>query len=234
MTQHAGTRVLVVDDEKPIRRFLRASLGARGFFVAEAATGAEGLDRAVTVHPEVVILDLGLPDIDGVEVIRGIRARARTPIIVLSVREDPADKVEALEAGADDYLTKPFAVAELLARISAVMRRLVPADAGSEALRAGDIAMDVARHEVTLRGRRIDLTPTEYDVLRLLLVSAGRVVTHGRMLEEVWNKTEEIEGALHLLRVTISNLRGKIEPDPDRPAHLLTEPGIGYRLCADE
>ena len=234
MTQNAGTRVLVVDDEKPIRRFLRASLAARGFAVVEAATGEEGLERAVTAHPEVVILDLGLPDIDGIDVIRGIRARARTPIIVLSVREDPADKVDALEAGADDYLTKPFAVAELLARISAVMRRLVPADVGGGTLRAGDIAMDVARHEVVLRGRRIDLTPTEYDVLRLLLISAGRVVTHGRMLEEIWNKTEEIEGALHLLRVTISNLRGKIESDPDRPASLLTEPGIGYRLRADE
>lgn len=234
MTKNAGTRVLIVDDEKPIRRFLRASLSARGFAVVEAATGEEGLERAVTAHPEVVILDLGLPDMDGVDVIRGIRARARTPIIVLSVREDPADKVGALEAGADDYLTKPFVVAELLARISAVMRRFVPADLGGDVLRAGGLAMDVARHEVTLRGRSIDLTPTEYDVLRLLLLSGGRVVTHGRILEEIWNKTEEIEGALHLLRVTISNLRGKIEPDPDRPSLLMTEPGIGYRFRADD
>ena len=233
MKKQPGPRVLVVDDERPIRRFLRASLSGHGFVVAEAATGSEALERSVTSHPEVVILDLGLPDMDGIEVIKRIRARARMPIIVLSVREDVADKVEALDAGADDYLTKPFVVAELLARINAVIRRLVPADR-EEIVRAGAISMDVARHEVAIRGRRLDLTPTEFDVLRLLMLSGGKVVTHGWILKEIWNKTEELDGALHLLRVTISNLRGKIEPDPDRPTYLLTEPGIGYRFRSVE
>ena len=232
MTTGQSIRVLIVDDEKAIRRTLRAALASRDFIAFEAATGAEALERSVSTHPDVIILDLGLPDIDGVDVIREIRKRAKTPIIILSVRDDITDKVEALDAGADDYLTKPFSITELFARLKALMRRLLPADQ-EEIFRAGPLSIDVAKHEVAIKGERINLTPTEYDVLKLLVLNAGKVVTHRQILEEIWNKPDDMEGVLHLLRVTISNLRGKIEPDPDRPAYVVTEPGIGYRLRSD-
>ena len=229
MTEKQKLRILIVDDEKGIRRFLSASLSAYGYDIFESATGKDALERSVSSHPDVIILDLGLPDIDGLEVIRRIRKRAKTPIIVLSVREDAADKIAALDAGADDYLTKPFSAEELLARLRAVMRRLLPAD-NSEVLSAGRLLVDIPRHRVTINGSEADLTPTEYDVLKALILNADKVMTHRQILREVWNKSEEMEGVLHLLRVTISNLRGKLEPDPDRPAYILTEPGIGYRL----
>ncbi len=233
MTIDQSVRVLVVDDERAIRKTLRAALSSRGYAIFEAATGAEALEKSASSHPDVIILDLGLPDISGIEVIREIRTRTKTPVIILSVRDDIADKVEALDAGADDYLTKPFGITELVARIKAVMRRLLPASQ-EEVFRAGALSIDVARHEVSLKGRRIELTPTEFDILRLLVLNAGKVVTHRHILIEVWNKPDDMEGALHLLRVTISNLRGKIEADPDRPIHILTEPGIGYRLRAGD
>ena len=229
MTTDQGVRILIVDDEKAIRRTLRASLASRGYIVTEAATGTEALEKSVSSHPDVIILDLGLPDIDGIEVIGEIRKRAKTPIIILSVRDEIADKVAALDAGADDYLTKPFSITELLARLKAVMRRLLPMDQ-EEVFQAGTLSIDVAKHQVAIKGNQIGLTPTEYDVLKLLVLNAGKVVTHKQILEEIWNKPDDMEGVLHLLRVTISNLRSKIEPDPDRPAYVLTEPGIGYRL----
>ncbi len=229
MTVDQGVRILVVDDERAIRKTLRAALASRGYAIFEAGTGAEALEKSVSSHPDVIVLDLGLPDIDGVEVIREIRKRAKTPIVILSVRDDIADKVEALDAGADDYLTKPFSITELLARLKAVMRRLLPVDQ-EDVFRAGALSIDVARHEVAIKGNRINLTPTEFDVLKLLVLNADRVVTHRQILEEIWNKPDDMEGVLHLLRVTISNLRAKIEPDPDRPTYLRTEPGIGYRL----
>ena len=232
MTTGQGVRILIVDDEKAIRRTLRASLASRGYIVTEAATGTEALEKSVSSHPDVIILDLGLPDIDGSEVIGEIRKRAKTPIIILSVRDEIADKVAALDAGADDYLTKPFSITELLARLKAVMRRLLPVDQ-EEVFRAGTLSIDVAKHQVAIKGNQIGLTPTEYDVLKLLVVNAGKIVTHRQMLEEIWNKPDDMEGVLHLLRVTISNLRSKIEPDPDRPVYILTEPGIGYRLRSD-
>ena len=229
MTADQGVRILIVDDERAIRRTLRVALASRGYAVFEASTGAEALEKSVSSHPDVIVLDLGLPDVDGIEVIREIRKRGKIPVVILSVRDDVAEKVEALDAGADDYLTKPFSITELLARLNAVMRRLLPADQ-EEIFRAGVLSIDVARHEVTIKGNRINLTPTEYDVLKLLVLNAGKVVTHRQILEEIWNKPDDMEGVLHLLRVTISNLRGKIEPDPDRPVYILTEPGIGYRL----
>lgn len=232
MTADHGLRILIVDDERAIRRTLRVALAARGYVVIEAANGAEALEKSVSSHPDVIVLDLGLPDVDGIEVIREIRKRAKTPIVILSVRDDVADKVEALDAGADDYLTKPFSITELHARLRAVMRRLLPTDQ-DEIYRAGAISIDVVRHELTVEGGRINLTPTEYDVLKLLVINAGKVVTHRQILEEIWNKPDDMEGVLHLLRVTISNLRAKIEPDPDRPVYVLTEPGIGYRLRSD-
>jgi two-component system KDP operon response regulator KdpE len=232
VSEKQNLRILVVDDEKAIRGFLQASLSAHGYSVFESATARDALERSVSGHPDVIILDLGLPDIDGTEVIRRIRKRTKTPIIVLSVREDPSDKITALNLGADDYLTKPFSVGELLARLKAVMRRLLPLDS-EEIFRVGKLSMDITSRQVIVNGLEADLTPTEYDILKFLVLNAGKVITHQKILQEVWNKTEDLEGVLHLLRVTISNLRSKIEPDPNQPTYILTEPGIGYRLCCD-
>lgn len=233
MSEQSNLRVLVVDDEKAIRNFLKTSLSSYGYSVFEAATGKGALDETVDVHPDVIILDLGLPDIDGRDVIARIRKRTKTPIVILSVRDDPSEKIAALDAGADDYLTKPFSTGELLARLRAVMRRLLPLDK-EEVLRVGRLAMDVTKHRVTLGDNEISLSPTEYDILKLLLLTSGKVLTHQQILREVWDKTEDFEGILHLLRVTISNLRSKIEPNPDRPTYILTEPGVGYRLRSDD
>jgi len=162
-------------------------------------------------------------------VVREVRKRSKVPIIILSVREEAMDKVAALDAGADDYLTKPFSTKELLARLRAVMRRLLPSNK-EEVFRVGRLAIDITNHQVKVNEKEADLTPTEYDILKLLILNAGKVLTHRQILQEVWNKSENLEGVLHLLRVTISNLRSKIESNPDRPSYILTEPGIGYRL----
>ncbi len=232
MTEKHSLRILVVDDEKSIRRFLSASLSAYGYNIFESATGMDALKESVSTHPDIIILDLGLPDIDGIEVIRKIRKRAKTPIVVLSVKEEASDKIAALDAGADDYLTKPFSTGELLARLKAVMRRLLPIDE-KEVIHVGRLSMDILKHRVTVNSNEVDLTPTEYDVLKLLVLNAGKIMTHQQVLRAVWNKSEDLEGVLHLLRVTISNLRSKLEPNPDRPTYILTEPGIGYRLQTD-
>jgi len=229
MVEKQNLRILVVDDEKAIRIFLKASLSSHGYNVFESVTAEEALEKLVSAHPDAVILDLGLPDMDGVEVTKEIRKRSKMPIIILSVREDAMDKVAALDAGADDYLTKPFSTKELLARLRAVMRRLLPAER-EEVFRIGKLSMDVTKHRVTVNGDEVNLSPTEYDILKLLILNPGKVLTHRQILLEVWNKSEDFEGILHLLRVTISNLRSKIEPNPDRPIYVLTEPGIGYRL----
>ena len=233
MKENLALRVLIVDDEKPIRRFLKATLLAHQYKVAEASSGLETLEAALSFHPDAIVLDLGLPDKDGVEIIREIRTRSKTPIVVLSVRDQESDKIQALDAGADDYLTKPFSAGELLARLRAVMRRLVPQDE-TTLFKAGNLCVDVAKHTAELDRRSLQLTPTEYDILKVLILNAGKVVTQQQILKEVWNKTEDREGASHLLRVTISNLRNKMEPDPDRPTYVLTEPGIGYRLHTED
>ncbi len=233
MTEQAKLRILVVDDERAIRDFLKTSLSAHGYIVFEAAGGKEALAGSIETHPDAIILDLGLADKDGKEIIVKVRKRAETPIIVLSVRDDPDEKIAALDAGADDYLTKPFSVGELLARLKAVMRRLAPAG-GQERLTCGKLTLDIINRRVTLDGREIALSPTEYTMLQLLMTNAGKVLTHKQILRRVWDKTEDFEGILHLLRVTISNLRSKIEPNPGRPTYLLTEPGVGYRLHTDD
>jgi two-component system, OmpR family, KDP operon response regulator KdpE len=233
MAEQNNLRILVVDDEKSIRSFLKTSLSAYGYAVFEAEKGKEALTGSISVHPDAIILDLGLPDMDGREVIVKIRQRTKTPIIILSVRDDPLEKIAALDAGADDYLTKPFSVGELLARLKAVMRRLLPLEKG-EALRSGKLVMDITGRRVSIEGNEISLSPTEYDILKLLLLNSGKVITHKQILREIWNKTEDYEGVLHLLRVTMSNLRGKIEPNPDRPTYILTEPGVGYRLRSND
>ncbi|MCK9572042.1 MAG: response regulator transcription factor [Candidatus Omnitrophica bacterium] len=233
MTEQNNLRILVVDDEKSIRSFLKTSLSAYGYVVFEAEKGKEALTDSVSVHPDAIILDLGLPDMEGREVIVKIRKRTKTPIIILSVRDDSLEKIAALDAGADDYLTKPFSVGELLARLKAVMRRLLPLEKG-QILRTGKLAVDINSRRVTIEDNQIDLSPTEYDTLKLLLLNSGKVLTHKQILREIWDKSEDYEGILHLLRVTMSNLRSKIEPNPDRPIYILTEPGVGYRLHSDD
>jgi two-component system KDP operon response regulator KdpE len=225
-------RILVVDDEKTIRRFLRATLVSHGYNVSEAANAKEALEYSVSSHPDAIILDLGLPDMDGIEITRQIRKRAKTPIIILSVREDEADKIAALDAGADDYLTKPFNAGEMLARLRAVMRRLLPQSERS-VFKVGKVSIDISNHSVEVKGHGVHLTPTEYDILKVLVLNAGKIITHGQILKEIWNKSEDFEESLHLLRVTISNLRNKIESNPDRPVYILTEPGVGYRLSSE-
>lgn len=223
-------RVLIVDDEPPIRRFLKASLQAHEYAVYEAERGEEALVSVQTTRPDVVILDLGLPDLEGTEVTRRLRTWSAVPIIILSVREEETDKVAALDAGADDYLTKPFGVSELLARVRAALRRSGPADSRA-VFATGDLQVDLTRRIVLVGNQQIQLTPTEYDLLKALVAHAGKVLTHRQLLRLVWG--EAYEEDLHLLRVHMSNLRAKLEPDPMRPRFLVTEPGVGYRLKTD-
>ncbi len=222
-------RVLVVDDEPEIRRFLRASLKAHQYDIFEADTGEKAIEAVLQHRPDLVILDLGLPDMDGVEVTRRVREQKQEqiPIIVLSVRDREYEKIEALDAGADDYLTKPFGIGELMARMRVVMRRVVPT-AQDQVYQTGDLRVDLARHQVALADKLIQLTPTEFDLLRVLIQNAGKVVTHHQLMQKVWGTGYENES--RLLRVNISNLRRKIEPDPNQPNYILTELGVGYRL----
>jgi two-component system KDP operon response regulator KdpE len=220
-------RILVVDDELAIRRFLHTVLSAEEFSLHEAADGHAGLAAAAAWRPDVILLDLGLPDLDGIEVIRRIREWSTVPIIVLSVREREDDKVAALDAGADDYLTKPFGVAELLARIRAALRRSLQ-QVPEPVFTSGELTVDLNLRRVTVGGREVQLTPTEYDILRLFVAHAGKVLTHGQILRQVWG-IAYLEQP-HVLRVNISNLRRKLEADPTRPRHIITEPGVGYRL----
>jgi two-component system KDP operon response regulator KdpE len=223
----AGQRVLVVDDENAIRRYLRAALSAQGFTIYEAANGQEAINAVVSHHPDLVILDLGLPDFDGIEVTRRLREWSQTPIIILSVREAENDKIAALDAGADDYLTKPFSTGELMARMRVALRRMTNTP-DEPVLQVDNLKMDVSHRLVTVDEQQVALTPTEYEILRLLLQNAGKVLTHRQLLKQVWGTAYESE--MHILRVNISNLRRKIEPDPSRPHYLLTEPGVGYRI----
>jgi two-component system KDP operon response regulator KdpE len=223
----AGQRILVVDDETSIRRYLRAALSAQGFDVYEAANGQEAINDVVSNHPDLIILDLGLPDFDGIEVTRRLREWSQTPIIILSVREAENDKIAALDAGADDYLTKPFGTGELMARMRVALRRVTNMP-DEPVFQVDDLKMDTSRRLVTVGEDQIPLTPTEYEILRLLLQNAGKVLTHRQLLRQVWGTAYESE--MHILRVNISNLRRKIEPDPSRPHYLLTEPGVGYRI----
>ncbi len=222
-----GQRVLVVDDESSIRRYLRAALSAQGFAIFEAANGEAAINSVITDRPDIIILDLGLPDLDGIEVTRRLREWSQTPIIILSVRESEHDKIAALDAGADDYLTKPFGTGELMARMRVALRKLT-SNSNEPVLQVGNLQMDVSRRIVMLGENQVSLTPTEYEILRLLLQNAGKVLTHRQLLRQVWGTAYESE--MHLLRVNISNLRRKIEPDPARPHYLLTEPGVGYRI----
>ena len=219
-------RILIVDDERAIRRFLRAALTSHGYQVYEAENGQMALASAAENRPDVVILDLGLPDMDGLEVIRRLREWSQVPVIILSVREHEVDKIAALDAGADDYLTKPFGMGELLARIRTVLRRQIT-DSPEPVFTLGGLKVDLANRLVTVGDQEVQLTPTEYDILRALVIHAGKVLTNRQLLRQVWGEGYD---DLHILRVNISNLRRKIEPDPSRPTYIHTEPGVGYRL----
>ncbi|MDX1995203.1 MAG: response regulator [bacterium] len=226
-----GAPILVVDDEVQIRRFLRISLEANGYRVHEAALGQDALLKTAQLRPELVILDMGLPDIDGLEVLRRLREWTKTPVIILSVRDSDRDKVSALDAGADDYLTKPFSMEELMARLRVAQRHAQP-DPEEPIFRSGDLQVDLVRRIVTVRDEPVKLTPTEYALLRLLIQHAGKVLTHKQILREVWGP--EYVNETHYLRVYFAQLRQKIEHDPAVPRLLLTEAGVGYRLMVED
>jgi two-component system KDP operon response regulator KdpE len=223
-----STRVLVVDDEPQIRRALGVNLRARGYQVDLAETGEEALELAAHHHPDVVVLDLGLPGIDGVEVIQGLRGWSSVPVIVLSVRESERDKVAALDAGADDYVTKPFGMDELLARLRAALRRAAPADEEAVVV-TPDFTIDLSVKRVTnADGEEIRLTPTEWHIVEVLVRHAGKLVAQKQLLQEVWGPAYETE--TNYLRVFMAQVRRKLEPDPGRPRYFFTEPGMGYRF----
>jgi two-component system KDP operon response regulator KdpE len=224
----SGPLVLVVEDEAQMRRFLRLSLANAGYQIVEAETGAEGLARAAERNPDIVLLDLGLPDQDGLSVTARLREWSKAPIIVLSARGREEDKVAALDQGADDYLTKPFGVGELLARIRVALRHAATTDSGTSEFTAGELKVDFTRRQVLVGTEEIHLTPIEYKLLLILAKNAGRVVTHRQLLREVWgpNSVEHT----HYLRVYMGQLRHKLEKNPSRPEYLVTEPGVGYRL----
>lgn len=225
-----GLQVLVIDDEVQIRRFLRISLAGGGYQTHEAETGEVGLLKAAQLRPDMIILDMGLPDMDGLDVLRRLREWTKTPIIILSVRDRDQDKVTALDAGADDYLTKPFSTDELMARIRVALRHAAPSEE-NQIFKTEDLQVDLTRRMVTVKGEPVKLTPTEYALLRLLIQHAGKVLTHRQILREVWGR--EYESETHYLRVYFAQLRQKIESDPTRPSIILTESGIGYRLRRD-
>lgn len=223
-----GAHVLVVDDEAQIRRFLRISLEANGYHVNETQSGQDAITKTAQLRPDLVILDIGLPDMDGLEVLKRLREWTKTPVIMLSVRDSDRDKVSALDAGADDYLTKPFSVDELMARIRVAQRHAQP-DPEEQIFTSGHLQVDLTRRLVTVHGEPVKLTPTEYALLRLLIQHAGRVLTHRQILREVWGP--EYINETHYLRVYFAQLRQKIEDDPALPQIILTEPGVGYRLA---
>jgi len=229
----AGPVIVLIEDAPEIRRFLRATLADHGYRLVEAETGREGLQAAETRQPDLVILDLGLPDVDGLEVIRRLREWTGVPILVLSARGQEADKIAALDAGADDYVSKPFGVGEVLARLRVLLRHAerTVRDMDDGSYEAGDLRVDLAHRRVAVNGEDVHLTPIEYRLLTTLVKHPGKVLTHNQLLKEVWGKPYTDQP--HYLHVYMGQLRRKIEKDPARPRHLLTEPGVGYRLAAE-
>lgn len=219
-------RILIVDDEVAIRRFLRVALKGEGFSVYEASSGQEAISSLMQDRPDLVLLDLGLPDLEGVDVLHAMREWSQVPVIILSVRDQEAEKITALDAGADDYLTKPFGVGELLARMRTILRRQT-SGVFPPLITVGGLLIDLANRRVIVDDREVLLTPTEYDLLKALAIPAGKVLTNRQLLRQVWGVGYD---DLHILRVNISNLRHKIEPDPARPTYIHTETGVGYRL----
>lgn len=222
-----GLRVFVVDDEPQIRKLLKVSLGAHGYDIHEAVSGKEALTQAAAIKPDLVILDLGLPDIDGKEVVNRLREWSDVPILILTARDQEKEKIDALDAGADDYITKPFSMGELLARIRVSVRRA--AHTGDEpVIQCGDLSIDLAQRRVTIEDQEIKLTPTEYDIIKILAQNAGKVLTHRYLLKSVWGDTYSED--THYIRVYIGQIRRKIEANPTQPKYIITESGVGYRL----
>ena len=222
-----GLRVLIIDDELQIRKMLRVALAAHGYEIQEAQTGAEGISQAVMMRPEVIILDLGLPDIDGKDVVSQMREWTVVPIIVLSARDQEEEKIAALDAGADDYITKPFSIGELMARMRVSLRRVAQSEQ-EPIIHCGDLMIDLTAHRVTVAGQEVKLTPTEYELLKELARHAGRVLTHKQLLKAVWGNVYHDDTSA--VRVYIGQLRRKIESNPAQPRYIITESGVGYRL----
>lgn len=222
-----GLRILVIDDEPQIRKLLNVSLQAHGYQISEAATGREGIQQAAAFKPDLAIVDLGLPDMDGKEVIRQIRDWSVMPIIILTARDQEQEKISALDAGADDYITKPFGIGELMARLRVCLRRIAASD-NEPVLRCGGLAVDLLQRRVTVDDREIKLTPTEYELIKFMIQHAGRVLTHKQLLKAGWGNSYGED--THYIRIYISQLRRKIEQDPAQPHYIVTESGIGYRL----
>ncbi|MHB8072864.1 response regulator [Desulfosporosinus fructosivorans] len=225
--ENKGQRILIIDDDTQIRRFLRVALTSHGYFVKEARTGREGLEAVAMFSPDLVVLDLGLPDIDGLDVVRQLREWAKVPIIILSVKEQESDKIAALDLGANDYVTKPFGMGELLARIRAAMRHTVGVEE-QPVLHFEDLTLDLLHRRITRDDDEIKLTLTEYEIVKNLAINTGKVITHSYLLRTVWGPSYEKE--VQYLRVYIGQIRRKLERDPSRPHHIITEPGVGYRL----
>ena len=222
-----GLRVLVIDDEPQIRKLLKVSLGAHGYDVHESISGMDSVVQAADIKPDLVILDLGLPDIDGKEVVRRLREWSDVPILILTARDQEKEKIDALDAGADDYITKPFSMGELLARMRVSVRR--SAHVGEDpVIQCCDLSIDLAQRRVTVDAQEIKLTPTEYDIIKILAQNAGKVLTHRQLLKAVWGDTYSDD--THYIRVYIGQLRRKIEPNPTQPRYIITESGVGYRL----
>lgn len=230
MNEH-GASILIVDDEPQIRKLLKVTLQAHQYTIHEAATGEESLEQASLICPDLIILDLGLPDMTGMEVLDRIRNWSSVPIIVLTAKDREEDKIAALDRGADDYVTKPFGMGELVARIRVALRHVAP-PANEPILRIGELTLDLAQRLVELNGERIKLTPTEYDLLRILAINAGKVVTQRQLLQQVWGSQHNEQPDSHYLRVYIGHLRKKLEEDSTQPKWIVTEPGIGYRFLS--
>jgi len=228
----AGPRILLVEDEAQMRRFLRASLTANGYRLVESATGKDALAQATAYNPDLILLDLGLPDMDGLEVTRSLREWTQVPIIVISARGQEQDKIEALDGGADDYVTKPFGTGELLARLRVALRHADRASGETDSIiEVGELKIDLARRQVFVAGKEVRLTPIEYKLFSVLMKHSGRVLTHRHLLKEVWGPTSVDQ--TQYARVYMAQLRHKLERDPARPRYLVTEPGVGYRLKVD-
>ncbi len=225
--------ILVIEDDPPIQKFLRATLGSQGYQVIESATAKDGLIQAASRTPDLIVLDLGLPDLDGVELMRQLREWSSVPVIVVSARGKEQDKIVALDAGADDYLTKPFGVGELLARVRVALRHAARsrAEDGEPVFTVGELKVDLLHRQVTTGGKEVHLTPNEFKLLTTLVKHAGMVLTHRQLLKEVWGPGSGNE--THYLRVYMNQLRQKLEADPARPRYLMTEPGVGYRLVSE-
>jgi two-component system KDP operon response regulator KdpE len=227
-----GARILIIDDEPQIRKLLKVTLQVHNFEINESSSGEDGVYQASIVHPDLIVLDLGLPDISGMEVLRRIREWSRIPIIVLTAKDREEDKITALDSGADDYVTKPFSMGELVARIRVALRH-VAKSANEPILQFGNLVIDLAQRLVELDGNRVKLTPTEYELLKILASNAGKVITQRQLLQQVWGGHHH-ESDSHYLRIYIGHLRKKLEEDPTRPKFIETEPGIGYRFLMQE